>query len=195
MEDMTMPPSADTARELLLVLRAQSGDIAALGELFERVGPRIASHIRYIIRDDSLAEDALQEVFLIVHRKLGWLRSPETFRPWVYRIASREAIRMAKKQRTRPDQGAGDEAFDWSAVPDRSAGDAETRAFHAEIVYAVAGVSPASRAVISLHYLEDLTLHEAAAVLGIPVGTAKSRLAAGIEQLRAQLGRGTRRRA
>jgi DNA-directed RNA polymerase specialized sigma24 family protein len=43
--------------------------------------------------------------------------------------------------------------------------------------------------------MRRLTLHEAAAVLGIPVGTAKSRLAAGIEQLRAQLGRGTRRRA
>jgi len=194
MEDRLMPSPADTTHELLLVLRAQSGDVGALGELFERVGPRIAGHIRYIVRDDALAEDVLQEVFLIVHRKIGWLRTPETFRPWVYRIASREAIRVAKKERARPDQRASDDAFDWSAVPDRSGRDAESHAFSAEVVQAVAGVSPASRAVLSLHYLEDLTLHEAAGLLGIPVGTVKSRLAAGIAQLRAQLRRGTRRR-
>ena len=188
-----MPSPADATHELLLVLRAQSGDLVALGELFERIGPRIAGHIRYIVRDDALAEDVLQEVFLIVHRKIGWLRAPETFRPWVYRSASREAIRVAKKERARPDQRAKDEAFDWSAVPDRAGRDAERHAFRAEVVQAVAGVSPASRAVLSLHYLEELTLHEAAGLLGIPVGTVKSRLAAGIEQLRAQL-RGRKRR-
>ena len=190
-----MPSPAGAAHESLLVLRAQSGDVGALGELFEHVGPRIASHIRYIVRDDALAEDVLQEVFLIVHRKIGWLRAPETFRPWLYRIAAREAIRTARRQRTRPDQGAADEAFDWNAVPDRSAGDAEAHAFRAEVLRAVGGVSAASRAVLSLHYLEDLTLHEAAGVLGIPIGTAKSRLAAGIEQLRSRLTRGRRRRA
>jgi RNA polymerase sigma-70 factor (ECF subfamily) len=186
MEDKAVTLASDAARESLLVLRAQSGDIDALGRLFELVGPRIAGHIRYIVRNDALAEDVLQNVFLIVHRKLRWLRSPETFRPWLYRIASREAVRHAKMQRAEPDQMA--DRLDWSEVPNRQAGDAESLLLRRELATAVAGVSPASRAVLSLHYLEDLTLHEAAGVLGIPLGTVKSRLSAGIEQLRARFG-------
>lgn len=168
---------------VLLVLRAQAGDTEALGDLYRTIGAPLARHLRYILRDDSLAEDALHDVFIIVHRKLGMLRDPATFRPWIYRVATREAIRMAKRRRSRPDRPDGD--ADSSELADTSdARSQETLAFEQEIVAAVSQVTAASRAVLSLHYLEGLTLHEAAVVLDVPIGTVKSRLAAGIAQLR-----------
>ena len=53
-----------------------------------------------------------------------------------------------------------------------------------ELLPALASISPASRAVIMLHYQEELPLRDAAAILGIPIGTAKSRLAYGLKSLR-----------
>jgi RNA polymerase sigma-70 factor (ECF subfamily) len=179
----------DSEREVLLVLRAQTGDRDALGELYQRVGGTLARHLQYILKDDALAEDALHDVFIIVHRKLRWLRDPATFRPWVFRIATREAIRMARRRQSRPDlPGAHD--YDWLSVATADAERSQdTLTLEREMVAAVSRVSAASRAVLSLHYLEGLTLQESAAVLDLPVGTVKSRLAAGITQIRRWLRR------
>ena len=96
-----------------------------------------------------------------MHRKLRWLRDPATFRPWIFRIATREAIRIAKRRRSGPEQPQSD--ADWSdlavAGPGRSQ---EMLVLEREVVAAVFRVSAASRAVLSLHYLQGLTLHEAA---------------------------------
>ena len=60
----------------LLVLRAQTGDLAALGALFEILGPKLERFIGYQIPDRTQAADILHEVFLVIHRKIGWVRDP-----------------------------------------------------------------------------------------------------------------------
>jgi RNA polymerase sigma-70 factor, ECF subfamily len=166
-------------QEAYWVLLAQVGDREALELLLRGVRP--ALH-RYLTRlaGPALAEDLTQEVLLTICRKLGALREPELFRAWMYRIASRAAMRQLSKEKRWPKEDA--------VVLEEMAAE-ETR-IDAEILESLAtmdGISAASRAVMILHFQEELPLAEVAAILGIPVGTAKSRLAYGLAALRKKL--------
>jgi RNA polymerase sigma-70 factor (ECF subfamily) len=169
-------------RESWWVLQAQSGSHDALNELFKSVQEPLFRYILSLVRDSHLAEDILQEVFIRIYRKLRWLREPHAFRAWTYQIASRETFRYLNREQRWSDQ-VRDETI-LAAVPAAE----EDRQFSREQVESlpelVGSLSPASRAVVVLFYLHELSLAETAAVLDIPVGTAKSRLAYGLEKLR-----------
>ena len=163
----------------LLVLRAQSGDRDALESLLRDVQPTLLRYISGIVGSWG-AKDVLQNVLLDIYRNLKWLRDPELFLPWAYRIASRAAFAVLKREKrwSSPDQEA--------VSPDDLASPRDpgfTNLFSG-IPEILDQLSPASRAVLHLHYVQDLTLEEAAAVLDITVGTAKSRLAYGLSCLR-----------
>ncbi len=68
-------------REAFLVLRAQSGDREALDALLASVQEPLYRYLMTLVRERHLAEEALQETFVRVYRKLGWLREPGLFRP------------------------------------------------------------------------------------------------------------------
>ncbi len=167
----------------LRVLRAQSGNRQALEEIFEELQGPLFGFIRSIVAERALAEDVLQDVFVLIYRKLVWLRDPSLLRPWAYRIASREAVRRVKRERRF--QPLEEEPAE--ALPDPDITDPDMRHLAARLPELIQHVSPASRVVLGLHYLEELSLPEVAAVLGIPVGTAKSRLAYGLTVLRKEL--------
>ena len=177
-----MAAEAASQRESWRVLRAQSGDREALNELFKSVQDPLFRYIVSLVRDQHLAEDILQEVFIRIYRKLRWLREPEAFRAWTYQIASREAFRHLNRERRWSDQ-VRDEAT-LTAVP-ANEHDSE---FSSELIETlpqlVGNLSPASRVVVVLFYLHEMSLVETAAVLDIPIGTVKSRLAYGLESLR-----------
>lgn len=178
---------ADTARperESWWVLRAQSGDAQALNELLKAVSEPLYRYILSVVREAHSAEDILQEVLIRIYRKLGWLKEPEMFRSWSYRIASREAFRHLKRNRRWTEQ-IRDEAVLTSLTSSVSGEELAPEVIH-QLHERVAILSPASRAVIVLHYLHEMSLDEVAAVLGISVGTVKSRLAYGLEHLRRQ---------
>ncbi len=170
--------------EALLVLRAQAGDRQSLAALLEGVQGPLFRCIRSIVDRPQLAEDVLQEVFLIVCRELIWLREPRYFRAWAFRIASREALRRARRERRLLLLDDGGLAL----VPDPKVPDPVRRELAARLPRLVAEVSPACRPVLALHYLEELSLPAVADVLGLSLGTVKSRLAYGLRQLRRRLG-------
>lgn len=172
------------------MLRAQTGDREALGELFTILAAPLAGYIGTIVRNDALAEDVLQDVFVIVHRRIYWLDAPEAFRSWIYRIAAREAIRAARREMR--GERITDQNLDWNTIADPLAVNADAMMHAKEAAAAIADLTPASRAVMTLHYVEGLTLAEAADVLGVAPGTAKSRLASGLVQLRAMFTGGRR---
>ena len=91
-------------RESWWVLQAQSGSHEALNELFKSVQDPLFRYIVSLVRDQHQAEDILQEVFIRIYRKLGWLREPAAFRAWTYQIASREAFRYLNRERRWSDQ-------------------------------------------------------------------------------------------
>lgn len=172
-------------REVFLVLRAQSGDRAALDALLASVQEPLYRYVLSLVRERHLAEDALQETFVRVYRKLSWLREPELFRPWAYRIATREAFRQLKREQRWAEQVRVDEVINTVAAPPPR--EEFAPALSARLRETVAGLSPASRAVVVLYYLHEMSLEETAAVLGVPLGTVKSRLAYGLGALRRQL--------
>ena len=163
--------------EAIWVLRAQCGDREALERLLLDVQPVLRRYVASLVGPAD-AEDLAQEALLQIYRKLAWLRAPELFRPWALRIASRLAFRHLKRKRRLPRE-VGEQALD--TIP--AAAEPPTTSELAAIP-AIAGVSPASRAVLNLHFQHDLTLAEVAVVLDIPLGTVRSRLAYGLAVLR-----------
>lgn len=167
-------------RESLWVLQAQSGSHEALNELFKSIQEPLFRYIISLVRDQHLAGDILQEVFIRIYRKLRWLREPHAFRAWSYQIASREAFRHLNRERRWSGQ-----VRDEATLATQPAVENEfPRELIESLPQLVEKLSPASRAVVVLFYLHELSLIETAAVLEIPVGTAKSRLAYGLESLR-----------
>ncbi len=181
-----MAAKAAAEQEAWWVLQAQSGSREALNELFKSVQEPLFRYIANVVREQALAEDILQEVFIRIYRKLEWLQEPKAFRAWAYQIATREAFRYLKRERRwrAPEELSSDGV----ALDQRETLVAPEPEFSPELVQAlpslVENLSPASRAVIVLYYLHELSLAETAAVLEIPVGTVKSRLAYGLESLR-----------
>lgn len=168
----------DTRQEVMWVLRAQAGDRVAINELFKLVQEPLYRYIVSLVGSRALAEDILQEVFILIYRKLRWLREPELFRPWAYRIATREAFKHLKRERRWTDSSVDETVLEDLPAPMRDSLTPEL------ISQLVEQVSPASRAVIVLHYLHEMPLAEVADVMGLALGTVKSRLAYGLDSLR-----------
>jgi RNA polymerase sigma-70 factor (ECF subfamily) len=169
---------AATFSELRLVLLAQCGDPDALEALLLGLQPAL-SHYVAGLAGESDADDVLQEVFLQIWRNLKWLRRPELFRPWAYRIATRACYAQLRRVKRWGDR------IDDAAVADDlpAASDVRTGLIGGPAPW-LQRVSPASRAVLLLHYMEDLSIEDTASILDISVGTAKSRLAYGLTCLR-----------
>jgi RNA polymerase sigma-70 factor (ECF subfamily) len=177
---------ADFRASIPLILLAQAGDRQALAQLLQSIQQALHAYLARLVNDEHLAEDILQDVFVLIWRKLRWLRDPELFRPWVYRIATREAFHGLKKQRfwshLVSDAQLG--AMAQNEPPERVPQD-----WLDQLPSHLAAVSPASRVVLLLHYLQGLTLEEVADVLALSPGTVKSRLAYGLAALRQRLGK------
>ena len=178
-----MAVKAASEQESWWVLQAQSGSREALDELFKSVQEPLFRYIVSLVSDKHLAEDILQEVFIRIYRKLRWLREPQAFRAWSYQIATRESFRYLKRERSWTDQVRDEGVLNVVSAAEP--------VYSPELVKRlpelVGELSPASRAVIALYYLHEMSLAETAAVLDIPVGTVKSRLAYGLESLRRRL--------
>jgi RNA polymerase sigma-70 factor (ECF subfamily) len=165
-------------QESWLALRAQAGDREAFDQLFRLLQEPLYRYIFSLTGARALAEDILQEVFILIYRKIRWLREPGLLRPWAYRIATRESFKHLKRERR-----WADKAEDESVLLDLPAPSRDQLAPEL-IAEMIARVSPASRAVIALHYLHEMSLAEIAEVMGVAVGTVKSRLNYGLELMR-----------
>jgi RNA polymerase sigma-70 factor (ECF subfamily) len=154
-----------------LVDRARQGDRQAFADLIRVAGARLDATARLILRDPDLAQDAVQETLIRAWRSLPGLRDPSTFDHWLHSLVAHACIDLARKRRRRvveveltPVQFA--EVFDETGqVADRDLLDR-----------ALARLEPEMRAVVVLHFYLDLPLPRVAEMLGIPGGTAKSRL-------------------
>ena len=164
--------------ETLWALRAQCGDREALELLLRSVQPSLRRYVRRLTTDAD-ADDVLQNVLVAIARNVVWLIEPRLFRPWAFRIASRAAFSHLRRVRRRGVEET-DEAL-LAALPAPEA--PPNNELLAELLDGEV-LSPASRAVLVLHFQEEMQLDEVAAVLEIPLGTVKSRLAYGLKTLR-----------
>lgn len=167
-------------REAEWVLRAQCGDRDALELLLRSVQPSLRGYIAGLVGSAD-ADDVLQDVLLLVARKLSWLDDPQVFRAWAFRIASRSAFRYLRQRKRWADKEVEDHVLDDLEAPPL-APSSETL----DALLTSPALSAASRAVLVLHFREEMALADVAAVLDLPVGTVKSRLAFGLRALRKQ---------
>lgn len=163
------------------MLRAQYGDGEALELLLRGVQPSLQRYLSGLVGPAD-ADDVLQEVLVQAYRRLGGLRVPELFRPWVFRIASRCGFRLLRRRNRSLEQACEDSVLEDVPDPELRSGEMLKE------LLAMDGIPPASRAVLALHFQEEMSLPEVAAILEVPLGTVKSRLAYGLASLRKQLG-------
>lgn len=165
-----------------LVVQAQHGDEGAFASLAVAVGDRLHAVAHRILRDLDLADDATQQALLSIWRDLPQLRDPARFEGWAYRILVRACYAERRRERA------------WSPnmrlLPPADPPEADATqsiAARDQIERGFRRLSLEHRAVIVLHYYVDLPLPAVADTLGIPVGTARSRLHYAIRALRAAL--------
>ena len=169
-----------SAIDSLAVVRAVAGDRDALASVLAALERPLCRYITRLIAKPDVAEDVLQEVLFRVCRKIRWLRDPELILPWAFRIASRQCFRQLRSERQRKE-----EALDLDTLG--AATKDTTLKWEPRLADWISALPPASRSVIALHYLEDMSIDEVATVLEISPGTVKSRLAYGLVSLRKQV--------
>jgi RNA polymerase sigma-70 factor (ECF subfamily) len=167
--------------ETLWALRAQCGDREALEQLLRSVQPTLYRYVRRLTGETD-ADDVLQDVLVAIARNVIWLVEPRLFRPWAFRIASRASFSQLRRIRRRGVEENAEVVLASLPAPEGPPDDA----LLAELLDGNL-LSPASRAVLVLHFQEEMQLDEVAAVLEIPIGTVKSRLAYGLKILRRYL--------
>lgn len=177
------PPNRDDddTVDAALVAAMARGDATALSQLYERYGGLLLGLAMRIVRDRSPAEDLLHDVFLE-----AW-RSAKDFDPKRGRVRTWLTVRMRSRaldlmKSARVSRNAGDDGLD-ALVDEAEAATPD----HARVRGVLAALGPEQRRVLELAYFEGLSCTEIAARIDIPVGTVKSRIAAGLDRLRGQL--------
>jgi RNA polymerase sigma-70 factor (ECF subfamily) len=165
-----------------LVERARHGDHDAFAALAGPAVARLDAAARLILRDPELARDAVQDGFIRAWRNLPALRDPDKFDAWLRQLVVHACIDITRRRRRRaieveltPIDGPviGDMA---AAIADRELLDEALR-----------HLDPEWRAVVVLHYFLGMPLPDVASTLGIPLGTAKSRLHRSLGAMRASI--------
>ncbi len=169
-----------------LVELARRGDREAFGVLAGGAVDRLYAIARLILRDTELAEDATQDALIRAWRDLPSLRDVERFDAWLYRLIVRACAdvgRYRKRWRTEISvlRSEPSEADRSSELADRD-----------QLERGLRRLNEAQRSILTLHFHLGLSPAETADALGIPVGTAKSRLHYAIEALRAAVEADTR---
>lgn len=183
-----MTRSAEQVFNELLVLRAQSGDSQSFEALYARWNRALLRYARQLTECDDAAADVVQETWFAIARGLGGLSDPACFPRWAMQIASRKSadwIRRKKlnrnlQQQLNLSQRVTEESHDSSAA---ERGD--------ELREAVRRLTPDQRTLLSMIYLDGLSIPQVAEVFGVPVGTIKSRLHYTRTELKTILERGS----
>ncbi len=171
---------AEYDEDAILVDRAVAGDEGAFQVLFHRYYNKVFAISRGVLLDAEEAADAVQEIFTLVFRNLGRFDRRSRFSTWLFRIAVNRSIQQARKSKHRrhdvplmqAEDSAAEVEFDDAGEP--------------EIEVTMFRLHPADRALLTLFYWDELTLHEIGESLGCSANAAKTRLFRVRERFRGQ---------
>ncbi|WP_285657995.1 sigma-70 family RNA polymerase sigma factor [Actinomycetospora sp. NBRC 106375] len=172
-----------------VLARVARRDQHALGELYDRFGRQVYSLARRICRDEHIAEEATQELFLAVWRQAGRFDPARgSVRTWIFTLAHHIAVDAVRREAAirRRTLSAGEDERELPAAPGADQA-AIGSVVGANVRAALAALPPAQRQVLALAYYRGCTQSEIATTLGIPLGTVKSRTFAAMTSLRPAL--------
>jgi len=172
---------AHLSDEALVALVARS-DESALAELYDRVGGTAYGLAYRVLRDEALAEDAVQEAFLGLWRSAGsFIPERAKASTWILTLVHRRAVDLVRREQRR-------RAEPLEGTPEPAVGSAEEAAWlrldRERVRAALAQLPDQQREAIELAYYGGYTQSELADRLGQPIGTIKSRMFAGLTRLR-----------
>ena len=169
-------------QDALLAVRCQLGEAEAFDELVARFHPALSTYARRLTGSHDAAADAVQEIWLRAIRALPRLREPERLRSWLFGIAHNTLSDRLRHQYARPEMAAV-ELDDVAAQPEDLT--AEERS--AAVESALGSLALLEREILTLFYLQELSLLEISQAITVPVGTVKSRLFRARRSLRAAM--------
>lgn len=184
-----MPIIADQTDEQI-VSHVRAGDVDAYGELMQRYEQKLLRYVIYLVHDDAIAADAVQDAFIKAYQNLNGFNHKYKFSSWVYRIAHNEAMNAIKKA------GHSNHDIDVEEVQEANAESTTAQRIDREILKAdvascIDKLDPKYREIIILQYYENMKYREIADILHIPVATVgvwASRGKAALKQLCKQKG-------
>ena len=173
----------DRLNDEVLVLRCQEGDTEAFEALVGRWQRRLWRHAWRLTGDENAAWDVLQEAWIGISRGINRLADVAAFPAWAYQIVSnkcRDALRRDRRRRE-----AAETYREWLQREEHEAATAQQQ--YSNLREALEQLSGPDRALLSLRYEENFGTAEIACILGVPDGTAKSRLFYARQRLRKYL--------
>lgn len=178
---------SDDAR---LVARAQAGDRGAFRQLFDAYAPLVYRIAYRMVGNPDDAADLAQDIFMRAYERLASLKDGQAFKAWLTRLAANMANDLARRRKISPlsldapPPGHAD-GVEWALTDGTTLDTTLLSEERAGIVQqALLALSADHRLVVVLHHLEDMPLEQIAALLKVPMGTVKSRLARARADLR-----------
>jgi RNA polymerase sigma-70 factor, ECF subfamily len=171
--------------------RLRDGDVQAMGPLMERYQHRLYRYLLRLVWQPGTAEDLFQQTWLRVMEKIRTYDPNRNFESWLFTVARNLALdHLRRYQPESLDEPlpSGDTRMDLTAGSGPGALDhllAQER--FAWLVQALAELPPVFREVLTLRFEEEMKMEEMAVVLGVPLGTVKTRLHRAMKHLRARL--------
>jgi RNA polymerase sigma-70 factor (ECF subfamily) len=188
-------PLVSWSDEKLLLSYRSEQDPQVFEELVHRYEKEMYGYLRHYLGNVQMAEDVFQQTFLQVHMKCGQFEPGRKVRPWLYTVATNQAIDYQRRNRRHrmssldrvargsENEEAGALAESLGGMESGPASDAESAERHDALRRAVDALPEPCRQVVMLIYFQGLKYREAAQILSVPVGTVKSRLHAAMQKL------------
>lgn len=171
----------DPAEDSVLIKRLSAGDEEALGTLMDRYGGALLHFAHRLVGDMQLAEEIFQDTMLKAWQQAGTFRLDGHLKAWLFRVARNNAIDYMRKKRVPLEEFTT--CLETAATTFRPEREAERAWLSTAVVNAIGDLPPAYREVIDLRFFHQLCYQEIGDVLGIPLGTVKSRLNYAIQRL------------
>ncbi|MCW8965954.1 MAG: RNA polymerase sigma factor [Candidatus Pacearchaeota archaeon] len=172
--------------ERILIDRASKGDQKAFSELFHEYKEMVYRVVYKLLGNSEETNDAVQQTFIELYKSLPGYAGKSKFTTWLYRIAVNVSIQFFRKRRVRDkDQPFNPEVHTDSTT--ESDHPLEKKELRKQIEEALASLHIRKRTVVVLHDIENRTMEEISDIIGVPVGTIKSRLFYGREELKKKL--------
>jgi RNA polymerase sigma-70 factor (ECF subfamily) len=190
----TKPPVAD---DLLLVRRAQKGDLSAYDDLVRRYQGRVYATIYHMTAHHEDANDLAQDAFIKAYRALGTFKGQSSFFTWLYRIAVNRTLNFLEQRKNRNHMSLNDLDLDAEHDPDllefisdrTPRRDIALAELQQKLNAALQKLSETHRMVVTLHDIQGLSHDEIGKIMDCNAGTVRSRLFYARQQLQAQLTR------